>query len=163
METSINIYLPISELWFLLALVPLLVILLFVKKIREKPFAYAGIFGAIIIICFIAYGSYKNSITLKDNQLTVYAGGFSKTFSTAYACIKVANFSANSNYQLSYRSAGTAMADYRAGYFKNTNGKDVFVLITGQAESASQYQFEEGMLLVEDSPAVLSLMNKICE
>lgn len=163
MEAEINVYLPLKELWFLITIVLILVTLMLVKKVRDKPFALTSLLGATFIVCFITYGSYKNSIVLKNNELTVYAGGFSKSFSTEHACLKVANYTSTSGYPLSLRTAGTSMAGYRAGYFKNQNNKEVFVLITGQLTSASQYQFEQGLLLIEDSPAVLRLMKKICE
>ncbi|RHW75392.1 hypothetical protein [Colwellia sp. RSH04] len=163
MEADINVYLPLKELWPLIVIVLILMTLMLVKKVRDKPFALASLLGAIFIVCFIVYGSYKNSITLKNNELTVYAGGFSKSFNTEHACLRVASYTSTSGYPLSLRTAGTSMAGYRAGYFKNKYNTEVFVLITGQMTSASQYQFEQGLLLIEDSPAVLRLMKKVCE
>lgn len=162
METTIRLHLAIANLWPLLLILPLLIALLFNKKIKASKVSQISVFAAICVVGYFTYGTFSNTVRYESDKLTVSAGGFSKTFSIKPQCVKQAVIKEDHGYSLSYKVAGTAFANYRAGHFTTNKGKAVFVLATGNTKTASLYQFPEGLLLIEDSEQVKSLMDKLC-
>lgn len=162
MEQTINLHLALANIWPLVLILPLLLALLFNKKVKSNLISQISVLAAICVVGYFAYGAFSNTVSYKNEQLTVTAGGFSKVFSAKPRCVKQAVIKSAHGYSLSYKVAGTAFANYRAGNFTTNKGKAVFVLATGNVNTASLYQFPEGLLLIEDSEQVKTLMASIC-